>query len=524
MRRYAEGAGCVKNETAARAILGVVAEPSPPPAYWLTRFMMLRLLGLAYACAFLVAAFQIRPLVGAHGLTPAAPLFNELAQRVGGRWPAFLRWPSVFWLDGSDGFLVGIAWAGVVLSLVLLAGYANAILLFVLWFLYMSFLPAGQDWYGFGWEIQLCETGFLAAFLCPLLDPRPFPARPPPVPVVWLFRWLIFRIMLGAGLIKVRGDSCWRDLTCLRFHYETQPVPGPLSRMFHFLPNPVHTLGALFNHLVELVAPAFAFCPRPWRHAAGFLFVAFQGFLILSGNLSFLNYLTIVPALACFDDSLWRRILPARLCAAADRAAAGAQRSRPQSVATILVVSVVALLSIDPIANLFSTRQVMNTSFTRLHLVNTYGAFGSVGRERAEIVFQGSSDEKLTGASVWKEYEFKCKPGDPRRRPCLMSPYHYRLDWLMWFAAMGTPDEYPWTLHLAWKLLQNDRDTLSLIASDPFPDTPPRWVRASLYRYRFAPPGTGVWWTREYLRPWLPPLRADDPQFLELLEASGWKD
>ena len=145
-------------------------------------------------------------------------------------------------------------------------------------------------------------------------------------------------------------------------------------------------------------------------------------------------------------------------------------------------------------------------------------------RERSEIVLEGTREEDLTAATVWKEYEFKCKPGDPRRRPCLMSPYHYRLDWLMWFAAMGTPDEYPWTLHLVGKLLRGDRDTLSLIAENPFPDAPPRWVRASLYRYRFAPSGTGVWWTREWVRPWLPPLRADDPQFLGLLEAYGWKE
>ena len=164
--------------------------------------------------------------------------------------------------------------------------------------------PDEEVWYGFGWELQLLETGFLAIFLCPLFDGRPFPKRPPPVVVIWLYRWLIVRIMLGAGLIKLRGDECWRDLTCLVYHYETQPVPNPLSALLHDLPVWFHKIGVLFNYVCELIAPFFAFGPRRARHVAGVLMVSFQLALILSGNLSFLNWLTIIPALACFDDSL----------------------------------------------------------------------------------------------------------------------------------------------------------------------------------------------------------------------------
>ena len=495
-----------------------------PASYWLTRFVILRLLGLVYFVAFLSLALQVLPLIGSSGLLPAGSFLARVGAQFGSRLDAFLEFPSLFWIDASDRFLVSLAWAGAAMALVVLLGFANAILLTLLWALYLSFVFIGQDWYGYGWEIQLLETGFLAIFLCPLLDPRPFPRRPPPAPVIWLFRWLIFRIMLGAGLIKIRGDACWRDLTCLYYHYETQPIPNPLSRALHFMPRWFHKLGVLYNHLCELVAPWFAFAPRPARHIAGGLMLAFQVILILSGNLSFLNWLTIVPILACFDDSLLRRVLPRLLVEAAGRAAAGARPSRPQHVAVAALVAVVAALSVYPVRNLLSSRQAMNTSFNRLSLVNAYGAFGSVGKNRLQIVFEGSGDPVVSERAVWKPYEYKCQPGDPKRRPCVVSPYHYRLDWQIWFAAMSTANRYPWTLHLVWKLLHDDAGALSLLGSNPFPDAPPRYVRAVLYRYEFAPPGNpqGVWWNRLALGLWLPPLAADDPRLLRFLAAYGW--
>ncbi len=494
------------------------------PSYWLTRFVLLRLAGLVYAVAFLGLAQQVLPLIGHDGLLPADLYLGRLATHFGSRAAAFLQVPSLFWLDVSDRVLVATACLGVGLSLLVLAGLANAVLMAVLWALYLSFVHIGQDWYGYGWEIQLLETGFLAIFLCPLLDPRPFPRRPPPAAVLWLYRWLIFRIMLGAGLIKLRGDRCWRDLTCLYYHYETQPLPNPLSRWLHFRPHWFHRAGVLFNHLAELVAPWFAFWPRVARHAAGGVMLALQVFLILSGNLSFLNWLTIVPILACFDDSLLGRVLPRRLAACAERAGAEASTSRGQQVAVGALVVLVTVLSIDPVRNLLSRRQMMNTSFNRLELVNTYGAFGSVGRLRPEIVFEGTSDETVTAQTQWREYEFKCKPGDVMRRPCVVAPYQERIDWQIWFAAMSTPERYPWTLHLVWKLLHADRGALSLLANDPFPDAPPRWIRARLYRYEFEPAGdpSGAWWKRTLVDEWLPPLSADDPRLRRFLVAHGW--
>ena len=495
------------------------------PSYWLTRFVILRLLGFVYFIAFLAAANQIVPLVGKEGLLPATDFLGRVASHFDSRTQGFLQLPSLFWFDISDAFLRAVAWTGVGLSLVVLLGYANALLMAVLWFLYLSFIHIGQDWYGYGWEIQLLETGFLAIFLCPLLDGRPFPRRPPPRLVIWLFRWLIFRIMLGAGLIKLRGDPCWRDLTCLYYHYETQPIPNPISWWLHFRPHWFHQFGVLWNHFIELVVPWFAFYPRRPRHIAGALLVSFQVVLILSGNLSFLNWLTIIPALACFDDSLLGKCLPQALNRWIASATESARPLRPQELTAAGLTVLVAALSIAPVANMISPHQVMNTSFNRLHLVNTYGAFGSVGQVRMEIVFEGTDEVTLTEHTRWQEYEFRAKPGNPYRRPAIVAPYQPRLDWQIWFAAMATPQEYPWTLHFVWKLLHNDPGTLSLIANNPFPAKPPRYIRAEYYEYHFAKPGdpSGAWWERKRAGTWLPPLSADNPRLREFLAAYGWK-
>ena len=502
----------------------------PPPAssaptYWLTRFLILRLLGGIYLVAFLCAARQIVPLIGSHGLLPVGLFLGRVESHFGSRLEGFLQFPSLFWLDSSDAWLVGVAWIGAALSLLVLAGYANALIMALLWALYMSFVHVGQDWYGYGWEIQLLETGFLGIFLCPLLDGRPFPSRPPSLPVLVLFRWLIFRIMLGAGLIKMRGDPCWRDLTCLTTHYETQPIPNPLSRTLHFMPLWFHKLGVLFNHFSELVAPWFAFGPRLARHVAGFVLLSFQLFLIASGNLSFLNYLTIVPILACFDDGLLGKVLPGWIVRRAERARREGAVSRSQRWVAVALVLLVAVLSINVVSNLLSQRQAMNTSFDRLELVNTYGAFGSVGKIRREIVFQGTADAAPAEGSAWRDYEFVCKPGDPQRRPCIIAPYQPRIDWQIWFAAMSSPDRYPWTLHLIWKLLHNDPGALSLLAWNPFPAAPPRFIRAVLYEYHFAPSGnpTGAWWDRRPLGVWIPAVSTEDPRLRRFLAAYGWE-
>lgn len=493
------------------------------PTYWLTRFLILRLLGIVYAVAFLATILQIIPLIGEHGLTPASVFIRRITAGLGVT-TGFLRLPSFFWINHSDTALLTLAWLGFILSLVVVAGFANSILLTILWLLYMSFVNIGQEWYGYGWEIQLLETGFLAIFLVPLIDARPFPRREPPLAIIVLFRWLICRIMFGAGLIKLRGDVVWRNGTALYYHFETQPLPGPLSRWFHFLPRSILRFGVWYNWIAELVAPFFVFWPRIARHIAGIVIILLQIVLILSGNLSFLNYLTIIPAIACFDDGFWARILPRTLVRKAHTANNHAQPSRPMTVVSYVVTVLIGLLSIQPVFNMLSPNQIMNTSYDPLNLVNTYGAFGSVGQERLNVVFQGTMDSIPTDSAHWIDYPYKALPVALDKRPPQIAPYQPRLDWQMWFAAMATPDDYPWTVTLVGKLLHNDPLALRLFGPNPFPGKPPMYIRAILYRYRFAKPGNpkGLWWTREPIgAPWLPAMSADQIPISDTTLTSG---
>ena len=497
-----------------------------PQSYWLTRFFILRLLGAVYTIAFLVAVNQLKPLAGSHGLLPMDLYIDQIRSALGSTGAAFLRLPSLFWFWHSDTALMTLSWTGLVLSIVVLAGFANIPILTILWMLYMSIVHLGQEWYGYGWEIQLLETGFLAIFLCPIWDARPFPKYAPPLAIIVLFRWLIFRIMFGAGLIKLRGDASWLNGTALNYFYETQPIPGPLTRWFHFLPRLVLKIGVWVNWLAELIAPFFVFWPRLARHTAGIIIVLFQLFLIFGGNLSFLNWLTIVPALACFDDGFWSAILPRILVQKATTAAAFASSPKPLHITTWAVAILIAALSIRPVLNMISPGQIMNTSFDPLDLVNTYGAFGSVGQERYNVIFEGTLDAQPDSTAKWEPYIYKGLPVALEKTPPQIAPYQLRLDWQMWFAAMASPDQYPWTLNLVWKLLHNDHQILKLFAENPFAARSPRFVRAVLYRYKLAKPGNaqGHYWERETMGNWLPPLSSDNPQLIELIKSQGWND
>lgn len=377
--------------------------------------------------------------------------------------------------------------------------------------LYLSFVNTGQIFYGFGWEMLLLECGFLAIFLG---DSK----TEAPAIVIWLYRWVLFRVMFGAGLIKIRGDACWRDLTCMNYHYETQPLPNALSPIFHHLPHIWHKIEVAYTHFLELVLPFFYFVPGILAAFAGAATVFFHIVLIFSGNLSWLNYVTIASAFSCFED---RHLKFLRIKIPETRPVSVARR-----IVLFLLLGIVVLLSIPPVLNLFSPRQIMNTSFEPLHLVNTYGAFGSITRQRTEVILEGTSEEFPGPGTQWKEYEFKCKPGNVMRRPCVVSPYHYKIDWQMWFAAMSDFRYHPWILSLIGHLLENDPETLSLIAENPFPKEPPRWIRAELYEYRFTTAEekkhTGAWWVRTPRGIYLPPLSLQSEQFIKILKALGY--
>jgi Lipase maturation factor len=465
------------------------------PDDWLTRLALQRAIGLVYLIAFLVTVTQFRPLLGERGLLPVPSFVGAVP---------FRRAPSIFHLRYSDRLLLAVAWTGVAVSVAVVAGLpergptpVSMLAWFVLWALYLSIVNVGQTFYGFGWESLLVEAGFLAIFLGSA-------GSAPPLLTLWLFRWLLIRVELGAGLIKLRGDPCWRDLSCLDYHHETQPMPNPLSWYFHHLPRPLHRVEVLGNHLAQLVAPVGLLLPQPVAGVCGVVIVVTQLWLMLSGNFSWLNLLTIGVALSAFDGSWLQRVVP--VAPPRDLAPAPAWHLAVVLALTLLV----AVLSWWPVRNMASRRQFMNTSFNGLRLVNSYGAFGSVTRRRNEVILEGTDATELTADTEWREYEFRGKPGDVRRRPPQVAPYHLRLDWLMWFAALRLGHPERWLVELVRRLLENDAATLRLLRRNPFRDRPPAAVRARLYRYRFSSRAerraTGAWWMRELVGEYLPPM------------------
>jgi hypothetical protein len=492
--------------------------------HWLTRSVIVRGLGLVDAVAFWSLWRQMDGLLGSHGILPIAEYLSRAKEGLGAR--AALELPTLLWLSSSDGVMHALCLLGLALSVLAVAGFANAWTLAGIWVLYSSFVHAGQIFYGYGWELLMLEAGFLGIFLAPSKGLTLASPETPPSLLVWLFRWLAFRVMLGAGLIKLRGDPCWRELTCLADHYQTQPSPNPLSPYFHALPMFAHKVGAAFNHLVELVAPWGLFGPRRARIVSGVLIVTFQFILILSGNLSFLNWLTIVVALSAFDDAFFERLLPARLRARVQarlaKLADGSPPSRGRRITLRVLVSVILFLSIFPVVNMLSPGQAMNQNFEPLNLVNTYGAFGSVGHERFEVVLEGTWDDALSGDARWQEYDFPCKPGNPYRRHCIASPYHYRLDWQMWFAGFAESAHDAWFLKLVYELLRENPAVTGLLAKDPFRGHAPRYVRGLRYRYRFAPRASAAFWERELVGEYLRPLSRDDAELTEFLRRRNW--
>nr|CBN81183.1 Lipase maturation factor 1 [Dicentrarchus labrax] len=499
--------------------------------YWLTRIVLLRSVAFIYLVAFSVAYNQNKQLIGERGLMPCKNFLNSVKRYVGGKIgaAAFVYTPSILWLldwSDMDANLDAIALVGMALSaFVLVTGLANMVIMVTLWVLYHSLVNVGQLWYSFGWESQLLETGFLAIFLCPVWTLSQVPrCCPPSLICIWTFRWLIVRIMLGAGLIKIRGDKCWRDLTCMDYHYETQPVPNPMSYYMHRSPWWFHRFETLSNHLIELIFPFFTFLGRRMCMVNGAVQILFQVVLIVSGNLSFLNWLTIVPSLACFDDAslgfLFRSgggakkaVLEIQNEDAAGRTPKPTKGILIRRVVNISLGILIGCLSVPVVMNLLSSRQVMNTSFDPLRIVNTYGAFGSITKERTEVIFQGTlSQDPKAPEAVWEEYQFLCKPGDVYRRPCFISPYHYRLDWLMWFAAFQTYEQSEWVIHIAGRLLSNDSTVLSLLDHNPFRGKGnPRWIRGEHFIYKFSQPGStsaaqGKWWLRKRIGAYFPPV------------------
>jgi hypothetical protein len=469
---------------------------------WLTRLLIQRGMAAIYLVAFICVLRQFKPLLGEHGLLPV-PTYLK------GR--SFLQCPSIFRWRYSDRILDGVAWTGLSVAAGALSGFTETGPVWVsictwllLWLLYLSIVNVGQKFYAFGWESMLLEAGFFAAFL------GPSRMQPSILPIM-ILRWMLFRTEMGAGLIKLRHDPCWRQLTCLLYHYETQPLPNPLSWYFHRLPAVLHRFSALFSHFVQIVVPFALFAPQPIASIAAALIVFHQLWLIISGNYSWLNWLTVVLGVTGFSDQVLVFV--------------GTFNTPPLTTRPLLfdaLLYVIAAgtvwLSVRPVLNLLSRNQLMNFSYNPFHLVNTYGAFGHVSRERYEIVIEGTSERVITPLTRWHEYSFKAKPGDPMRLPPQIAPYHLRLDWLMWFlpfsvAVTGTGIQVwrhdLWFLRLIRKLLTGEPAILRLMEANPIVAQPPVYIRALFYQYRYTDweqrRQSGAWWVRQlkgvYLQP-----------------------
>ncbi|WP_026535046.1 lipase maturation factor family protein [Arthrobacter sp. H14] len=454
--------------------------------YEVGRQILQRGVAAVYLIGFLSAVRQFPALLGENGLLPV-PRFLEMAGKRAG--PTIFRWRY------SDRILVAVAWAGSLISILLVLGLPQTgppwlpmLAFLIIWGLYMSIVNVGQVFYGFGWESLLLESGFLVAALGSN-------DVAPPLLTLLAIRWLVFRLEFGAGMIKMRGDRSWRDLTALHYHHETQPMPNPASRFFHLLPKPLHRIEVAVSHFTQLVVPFFLFAPQPLAGFAAVVIIITQVWLVVSGNFAWLNWLTLILTFSAVPDSFYHALLPTL-------SIDPVYGPTPVwfAVVVVLMTLFIAYLSWQPLRNLFARRQLMNASFNRFHLCDAYGAFGSVTKVRYEVIVEGTMDDGGPG-SRWQAYEFKGKPGDPARRTRQYAPYHLRLDWLMWFLALGS--DGGWFTPLLAKLLQADTKILKLLRIDPFDGRRPRYVRARVFRYRFSTRRekreTGLWWMRDYV-------------------------
>jgi hypothetical protein len=463
--------------------------------YEFARQVLQRGIAACFLIGFVSAINQFPALLGERGLLPAPRFLARIPFRIS---------PSLFHWRYSDRMLLAVGWSGTVLSVLLVLGlpqlgppWLPMIAFLLLWVGYLSIVNVGQTFYSFGWESLLLEAGFVVAFLGSN-------EVAPPVTIIYFVRWLVFRLEFGAGMIKIRGGQEWRDLTALFYHHETQPMPNLVSAFAHNLPRWFHRGEVLGSHFAQLAVPIFLFAPQPVASVAATIIILTQLWLVFTGNFAWLNWITIVLAFAAIDDNTARLVIPA-----INERAQG-QDQPLWFIGIVLAVTVFLLvLSYRPLLNLFSHHQLMNASFNRYHLVNAYGAFGTVTKERFEVVVEGSAAPAPSNDSDWVEYEFKGKPGDVRRMPRQYAPYHLRLDWLMWFLALGARDTR-WFEVFLLRLLEGDRRTLKLLRRNPFAGDPPRWVRARVYLYRFSTHkerrSTGNWWVRSEVGTLVPPV------------------
>ena len=468
-----------------------------PPEYRLVCRLFVRLLGIIYLIAFASIGTQVIGLIGSEGILPAGDFLERVHASIGvdGYWRA----PTLFWISSSNLALMSVVAAGGVLSLSLILGFLQRVAVILLFVLYLSLVTAGQVFMAYQWDILLLEVGFLAIFLS-----LPGPA------VVFLFRCLLFRFMFLSGAVKLlSGDATWRNFTALNFHYETQPLPTWTSWYMHQLPEWFQKGSVAMTLAIELAIPFLIFAPRRLRLFAAVCLGGLNLLVFLTGNFTFFNLLAIALCLFLLDDADIRRWLPGRIIQLLTQRQVLERSVLLRNGALTILATFLIFVGVSQMVGTFSGglppgSKTLVRWVAPFHVANSYGLFAVMTTTRPEIRIQGSND-----GQTWKDYEFKYKPGRLLQRPRWVAPHQPRLDWQMWFAALGTYRQNPWFINFAERLLLGSEPVLKLLDNNPFPEEPPRFVRAQLYRYRFTDLTTkrtnGSWWEREYLGLYLPP-------------------
>jgi lipase maturation factor 1 len=450
------------------------------------RSLFLRGLALIYLIAFASLLPQMSGLIGAHGILPVHDYLETVHSDYGSS--SYTLFPTLAWLDSSDTFIKGLVWAGVAFSLCLLAGLIPLPATIFSFLLYLSLDTVGQVFYSFQWDALLLETGFAAILLAPW-GLRPSYSAPVPRVTLWVFRFLIFRLMLESGAAKLlSGDTTWRNLTALKYHYETQPLPTPVAWYAHQVPILVQKLSVIGVFVVELIAPFFFFTKRRVRVVAAIAAIALQLMIALTGNYTFFNLLTILLCVFLFNVKTAERT-PAILSVVG------------VVLITLGMIQLVTMSGIVPeLPRPIAWIQLHADTF---HVMSQYGLFANMTTTRPEIIIEGSDD-----GVQWKAYEFKYKPGDVKRRLPWVAPYQPRLDWQMWFAALSSPQQNPWFSRLIVRLLEGQPEVTNLLAVNPFPGKPPHFIRAEVYDYHFTDWSTrrttGAIWSRNPLGEYFP--------------------
>lgn len=464
-------------------------KPAPADQWQITQTAWLRALGLIYLCAFAALWFQIIGLIGSHGISPASEFLTSVHASLGAR--AFWRVPSLLWMGVSDGALLFFCAVGCCASLLLIAGYFSRLAALVCFSLYLSLVNVGQPFTNFQWDALLLEAGFLAIFAgAPIL--------------YWAYRFLLFRLMFESGVVKLTShDPNWRNLHALRFHFFTQPLPTPLAYYANQLPGWLLDGCTGLTFFIELIAPFLLFGPGLYRRIAGVLLISLQLFIAATGNYAFFNLLTLALCLWAFDDQTFARL--ARLL----RRRVRPLQNRYLQIGSISILAGIVVLGFLQMIAMFRPHvEVALEQATRwiapFEVVNSYGLFAVMTTSRNEIIIEGSND-----GQTWREYQFRYKPGDVRSGLRWIAPYQPRLDWQMWFAALGSYQENPWCGTLFYRLLTNETSVQGLLEPAPFRGAP-RYLRASLYEYTFTTPAerakTGTVWNRKYLGTWFGPV------------------